>query len=297
MKNKENVFDPKSASSLKNLELKARLVVEGFITGLHKSPYHGFSVEFAEHRQYRPGDEIRHIDWQVYGRSNKFYVKQFEEETNLRATIVIDSSKSMSYASKGNVSKYNYSIFLASTLAYLMNKQRDAVGLAIYNSELVDYMPARSKTSYIGEIINKLENNQPSNLTGTSLALDNLAERIKRRGLIIIISDLLDDIESISKALNHFRHRNHEVLLFQVLDPREMDFDLGSASNFIDLETDEELITQPHHLQKSYVETVNKFIDQIKNVCYQNKVDYNLILTNEDFDKALIRFLSKRNKM
>lgn len=296
MEKQENLFDPKNASSLSNLELKARLVVEGFITGLHKSPYHGFSVEFSEHRPYRPGDEIRHIDWQAYGRSNKFYVKQFEEETNLRATIVVDSSKSMSYSSDKNISKFNYSIFLASALAYLMNKQRDAVGLAIYNDELIEYMPSRSKTSYVGEILKKLENTIPSNLTGTSKALDTLAERIKRRGLIIIISDLLDDLDSISNALNHFRHSKHEVLIFHVLDPREIDFKLKS-SNFIDMETYEELITQPNQLQKVYKETVEKFIVDIKNICQKNQVDYNLITTDEPFDKALVKFLAKRNKL
>lgn len=296
MEKQENIFDPKNASSLSNLELKARLVVEGFITGLHKSPYHGFSVEFSEHRPYRPGDEIRHIDWQAYGRSNKFYVKQFEEETNLRATIVVDSSKSMSYSSVKNISKFNYSIFLASALAYLMNKQRDAVGLAIYNDELIEYMPSRSKTSYVGEILKKLENTIPSNLTGTSKALDTLAERIKRRGLIIIISDLLDDLDSISNALNHFRHSKHEVLIFHVLDPREIDFKLKS-SNFIDMETYEELITQPNQLQKVYKETVEKFIVDIKNICQKNQVDYNLITTDEPFDKALVKFLAKRNKL
>ncbi len=296
MEKQENLFDPKNAISLSNLELKARLVVEGFITGLHKSPYHGFSVEFSEHRPYRPGDEIRHIDWQAYGRSNKFYVKQFEEETNLRATIVVDSSKSMSYSSVKNISKFNYSIFLASALAYLMNKQRDAVGLAIYNDELIEYMPSRSKTSYVGEILKKLENTIPSNLTGTSKALDTLAERIKRRGLIIIISDLLDDLDSISNALNHFRHSKHEVLIFHVLDPREIDFKLKS-SNFIDMETYEELITQPNQLQKVYKETVENFIVDIKNICQKNQVDYNLITTDEPFDKALVKFLAKRNKL
>jgi uncharacterized protein (DUF58 family) len=296
MEKQENLFDPRNEISLSNLELKARLVVEGFITGLHKSPYHGFSVEFSEHRPYRPGDEIRHIDWQVYGRSNKFYVKQFEEETNLRATIVVDVSKSMSYNSDNNISKFNYSIFLASALAYLMNRQRDAVGLAIYNNELVEYMPSKSKTSYVGQILKKLENTIPSDLTGTSNALDSLAERIKRRGLIIIISDLLDDIDSISNALNHFRHNNHEVLIFHILDPRELDFKLKS-SNFIDLETGEELITQPHQLQKAYKETVENFISEIKNICQRKQVDYNLISTDEPFDKALIKFLAKRNKL
>ena len=288
---------PQTVAQISNLELIARLVVEGFITGLHRSPYHGFSVEFAEHRQYRPGDETKNIDWRVYARTNKYYVKQFEEETNLRAVIAIDSSASMKYSSKGNISKFEYAIYLAAALGTLMVKQRDAVGLAMYDTDIVKYLPPKSKPSYIGEILKTLASTTPSNQTETSKALDMLAERIKRRGLVIIMSDFLDNSESVINALKHFRHRNHEVLAFQILDPREIDFKLGQSATFKDLESGEEMVTQPYHIQSSYSSAVCDFINNIKHHCYNHNIDYNLIETSKPFDKALRDYLTKRRKI
>ena len=256
-------LQPDVIAKLANIELKARMVVEGFITGLHKSPYHGFSVEFAEHRQYQLGDEIRHLDWKVFGRSDKYYVKQFEEETNLRSMLAIDSSASMKYASKGNISKFEYASYLAAALSYLLIKQRDSIGLTLYDTTINKYLPPNSKQSYIHPILQTLAAVTPSNQTGTSRALDMLAERIKRRGLVAIISDFFDDPESVTKALKHFRHRKHDVIVFQILDPREIDFKLGRNANFKDMETEEEMITQPFHIQKSYAQTMNEFIDYI----------------------------------
>lgn len=297
MSDRRKYLDPKNVAALKNLELRAKLVVEGFITGLHKSPYHGFSVEFSEHRAYRPGDEIRHIDWQVYGRSNKYYVKQFEEETNLRCTLVIDSSASMNFSSGDNISKFDYAIYLASSLAYLMNQQRDAVGMAVFNEEVVDFMPPRSKKSYMSQIVRKLSEIEPSKRTGMSAALDKLAERVKRRGLVIIFSDLFDDTESVSNALKHFRHKNHEVIVFHILDPRELDFNFKSGSTFVDLETDEKILTQPQQLKKAYAEKIDEYINSLKEICYKQNVDYHLTKTNEPFDKALLNYLAKRQRI
>lgn len=288
---------PETVAQMSNLELIARLVVEGFITGLHRSPYHGFSVEFAEHRQYRPGDETRNIDWKVFARTNKFYVKQYEEETNLRSVIAIDSSASMQYKSPGNISKFDYAIYLTAALATLMIKQRDAVGVAIYNEDVDKYFPPRSKPSYLSEILKMLADTKPSNLTRTSKALDNLAERIKRRGLVIIMSDFLDDADSVLNALKHFRHRNHEVIAFQILDPREIDFKLGAGATFKDMETGEELISHPQHIQFSYSEQVKEFINKIKTECYNHNIDYNIIDTKVPFDKALLEYLTKRKKI
>lgn len=294
MENQRKYLDPVNLASVKNLEMRAKLVVEGFITGLHKSPYHGFSVEFSEHRPYRQGDEIRHIDWQSYARTNNYYVKQFEEETNLRCNLIVDSSASMKYASKGHISKFEYSIYLASALAYLMNKQRDAVGLAVFNEKVEKYMPARSKQSYIYQLIKILADTVPSEKTGMAGALNQIAERIKRRGMVIIFSDLFDDLESIDNALKHFRHKSHEVILFHVLDPREIDFNLGSGSTFVDMETSEEILTQPHQLKSAYKEEVSNFISNIKEICYRQKVDYHLVQTNEPFDRSLLNYMSKR---
>lgn len=297
MSKNQEYLNPLNVAGIGNLELVARLVVEGFITGLHKSPYHGFSVEFSEHRAYRPGDEVKNIDWKVYARSNRYYVKQYEEETNLRAMIIVDSSASMKYKSKGHISKYDYAKFLASALAYLMNKQRDATGLSIFDTEIRTYLPSRSKKSYIGELLKALDNTEPRNQTGTSKALGSLAERIKRRGLVVIISDFFDDPQSVNSALKHFRHKGHEVIVFQILDPREIDFKLGQGATFIDLETQEEMLTQPHQLQKAYKENMEEFLNSIKSECHRQNVDYHLITTDTTFDKALIGYLAKRRKI
>lgn len=285
---------PQTISSLGNIELKAKLVVEGFITGLHKSPYHGFSIEFAEHRQYRPGDEIRHIDWKVYGRSNRFYVKQFEEETNLRGMVAIDSSASMKFASKGNISKFEYASYLGAALIYLMMNQRDAAGLALYNTEIQKFFPPRSKQSYLTELLKSLENTIPSEKTGTAKSLHLLAERVKNRSLVIVISDFFDDPNEVVSALKHFRHNNHEVLVFQLLDPRELDFDFGYKSTFIDMETNDEIVTEPYQIKAEYQKLLKEFTNKIEKGCREANIDYSLIDTSTPFDKALKDYLNKR---
>lgn len=297
MSDRRKYLDPNNVASLKNLELRAKLVVEGFITGLHKSPYHGFSVEFSEHRAYRPGDEIRHIDWQVYGRTNKFFVKQYEEETNLRCTLVIDSSASMKFASDGHISKFEYAILLSSAIAYLMTKQRDAVGMAVFNEDIIEYMPSRSKASYSSQIIKTLSEIEPNEKTMMSSSLDKLAERIKRRGLVVIFSDLFDDLESISNSLKHFRHKGHEVVLFHLLDPRELDFNFQGNATFVDMESGEKILTNPYQLKKAYSEKMEDFLNDLKQECYKQNVDYHLVKTNEPFDKAMINYLAKRQKL
>lgn len=297
MEDHRKYLDPKATAELKGIDLKARMVVEGFITGLHKSPYHGFSVEFAEHRPYRAGDEVKNIDWKVYGRSNRYYVKQYEEETNLRATILVDISASMGFSSEDNLSKVEYASYLAASLSYMMMKQRDSVGLALYDNEVRTYLPSKSKPSYLNLILKSLEAIETTGETQTSSALDKLADQIKRRGLIVIISDFFDDLESISSALKHFRHKENEVILFQILDPRELDFNFGRAAKFIDLESKEELVTNSHQLKESYQKAVQEFISKIKNICYNQNVDYNLIVTSDPFDKALREFLSKRARL
>ena len=290
-------LQPETISKIQGIDLKARLVVEGFITGLHKSPYHGFSIEFAEHRQYMPGDEIKFIDWKVFARTDRYYVKQYEDETNLRCTIIVDSSASMKYASKGNISKFEYSCYLAAALAFLMMKQQDAVGLALYDTDIRAYLPARSKTSYIQEILRTLGNAVPSNQTGTGVALNRIAERVSRRGLVIILSDFFDDLETISTALKRFRHNNHEVLAFQILDPRERDFNFGLDAVFRDMETGEELTTQPYQIKTSYKEALERFTERLKITCRERNIDYMLLDSAEPFDTALVQYLAKRQRM
>lgn len=290
-------LEPNTIAKLSNIELKARLVVEGFITGLHRSPYHGFSVEFAEHRQYRQGDEFRHIDWKVFGRTDKYYVKQFEEETNLRSMIAVDASASMRFASEGNITKFEYASYLAAALSYLLIKQRDAVGLSLYDTEIKTFVPASSRQSQIHNILKMLDTTTPANQTGTAQALDLLAERIRRRGLVVIISDFFDDLSSVKSALQHFRHKKHEVLVFQILDPREIDFKFGRDAIFKDIELGDEMTTQPYQIQKAYAQTMKEFTSEIKKACRNADIDYNLISTSDPFDKAMKEFIAKRNQM
>lgn len=290
-------LNPKVVAKLKNIELIAKLVVEGFITGLHRSPFHGFSVEFAEHRAYRPGDEIKHLDWKVLARTEKYFVKQFEEETNTRIMVVLDSSASMNYASGDNITKYEYGAYLSASLALLMIQQRDAAGLALYDTEIRKFLAPNSRPSYIAEMLKTLETTKPQNQTGTASCLNLIAERIKKRSLVVIISDFFDDPNSVLRALQHFRHNSNEVIVFQLLDERELDFRFGKSANFVDMETQETLITHPYQIQKAYQDSMHKFTAQIKSQCLFHNIDYNLITTNTPFDKALVTYLNKRKKV
>lgn len=292
-----NYLKPEVVAKLSNIDLRARLVVEGFITGLHKSPYHGFSVEFAEHRQYMPGDEIKHIDWKVYGRTDRYYIKQFEEETNLKAYLIVDASRSMDYASNGRIRKLEYASYLAAALAYLMIKQQDAVGLAIYDEKIRKYLPPRSTNSYLKLIFKELATLRGSSKTGTAPSLHEIADRIKRRGLVIILSDFFDNPDHVVTAFKHFRHRKNEVIIIQILDPLEKSFAFGSDSVFKDMETSEELMTQPWHIQKAYQEAMQKFLERYKRECRENGIDYLLVDTSTPFDVALLEYLMKRQRM
>lgn len=289
-------LQPEVISQLANMDLRARLVVEGFITGLHRSPYHGFSVEFAEHRQYMPGDEFKHVDWKVYAKTDRFYVKQFEEETNLKAYILLDCSGSMAYKSTG-ISKFEYASYLAAALSYLLVRQRDAVGLVSFDKSIRSYFPPRSVKSYLYELLQHLESTKPAEKTNISQTLHEMAERIRRRGLIILLSDLLDQPEDILSGLKHFRHRNHEVLVFHILDPTEITFQFNKDAVFEDMETGERMSTQPWHIRREYQQRVRKFIEAYKSGCRNNNIDYVLLNTAQSFDRALFEYLVKRKRI
>ncbi len=288
---------PDVVAQLANMELRARLVVEGFITGLHKSPYHGFSVEFTEHRQYMPGDDLKHLDWKVYGKTDRFYIKQFEEETNLKSYLVLDASKSMDYGSNGHLRKIDYASYLAAALAFLMVEQRDAVGLTVYDETVRLSLPPHATRTYLKQILRALEQLKPSNKTGIAASLHNVAERIKRRGLVILLSDFFDDPAQVVTAFKHFRHKGNEVIVMQVLDPMERSFAFGGDAVFRDLETDEELMTQPWHIQKAYQDSMKEFLDFYKRECRENAIDYVLMDTSTPFDKALFEYLNKRKRI
>jgi uncharacterized protein (DUF58 family) len=287
---------PETVSRLKGMELKARMVVEGFMTGLHKSPYHGFSVEFAEHRQYMPGDSIRDIDWKVFAKSDRYYIKQYEEETNLKAYVLLDCSASMGYTS-GSITKFMYGQTLAAALSYLMLRQRDAVGLVTFDDKINRYIPPRGATGQLHVLLEEFARLEPQSLTDFTVPLHEMAERIRRRGLVIVISDLFDDPNTIISGLKHFRHRRHEVIVFQILDPRERDFGFSGEAIFEDMETGEKITTQPWQIKRDYVKQFSSEVERITSECRQANVDYYVIDTSTPFDKALYAFLSKRERL
>jgi uncharacterized protein (DUF58 family) len=279
------------------MELRARLVVEGFITGLHKSPYHGFSVEFAEHRQYMRGDEIKHVDWKVFGRTDRYFIKQYEEETNLKAYILLDTSRSMEYASPSHLKKIDYGCYLAASLSYMMIRQQDAVGLGLFDETLSTYLPPHATRGYLRQILLILENVHTRNRSGSGKALHQLADRIRRRGLVIVISDLLDDSREVITALRHLRHKKNEVIVMHVLDPLERSFAFGPPAVFQDLETGEKMTTQPWQIQNAYREGMSEFLETYKRECRENGIDYVLLDTATPFDVALTHYLGKREKL
>ena len=291
------ILTPKFISELSGMELRARLIVEGFLVGMHRSPYHGFSVEFAEHRQYFPGDDISNIDWKVYGRSDRLYIKQYEEETNLKAYILIDASGSMGFKRDGDITKLEYASYLAAGLIYLMMKQQDAVGLAVYDESVRNFLEPHLTYSYLKLLLTELSGLQANSKTSTATALSSLAERIKRRGLIIVISDFLDDTKNVMTALKHFRHRKNEVIAFHVLDDSEINLDFPGDAVFTDLETGERMPTQVSALKTAYKKSVNSFIHDLKSKCFENDIDYALLSTSTPFDKALTAYLTRRKKI
>jgi uncharacterized protein (DUF58 family) len=320
---------PNVIARLSNMELRAKLVVEGFMAGLHKSPYHGFSVEFAEHRQYIPGDDLKFLDWKIFARTERYYIKQFEEETNLKSYICLDVSKSMDFSSQsskgeqtvktktknlfkkvlnksfestaknsdGIITKLEYASYLAASLAYLMLMQRDAISLTTYDVKRQNYIPPRATPNNLRQILNALASVQPSNQTGTANSLNEIASGIKRRGLVIVLSDLFDEPEEVVKSLKHFRFMNNEVIVFQILDPIEMNFLEGNPVTLIDMETKEEMYSQPFAIQKAYKETIKEFLENYKSQLKNNGIDYQVLSTETPFDKALLTYLSKRAKL
>ncbi len=289
-------LDPAVISRLKGIDVKARLVVEGFVTGLHRGPYKGFSVEFAEHRQYMPGDPIRHIDWKVYGKTDRFYIKEYEEETNLRAYLILDASGSMGYTSAG-VSKLEYGCYLAASLAYLMLKQQDSVGLLTFDTRIRKYIPPRSVGRHLHAILKELAGIRAAEETDLGVSLRELAQKVRRRGLIIVISDLLDDEQDVVRGLKLFRHRKHEVIVFHVLDPYEVRFPFESEVILKDMETGEEVPAVPWDIRREYRSQVSAWISRYRSVLRQSGIDYVPINTETPFDVALFSYLEKRQRM
>lgn len=293
----KQLLDPVFVTKLNSLELISKKVVEGFMVGLHKSPYHGFSVEYSEHRPYQKGDAIKDIDWKVYARSDKYFIKQYEEETNLICHIVLDISKSMDYKNDSDITKLEYGKILAASLTHLMLNQQDATGLVLFSDKIKNYLTPKSTRTYRNVILKTLSEIVPEGETNTAASLNMVAEKIKKRGLVIVISDLLDSVESVISAIKHLHFKNNEVLVFQILDPSEVNLSFDSDSVFIDKESGEELRTQPLQIRKAYQTALKEFLTKIRKDSRNAGVEYNMIETTTSLDKALIEYFKKRAKM
>ena len=290
-----NFIDPSVLASLDNLELRARVVVEGFLNGLHKSPHRGFSVEFTDYRQYHQGDDMRHVDWKLYARSDKFYIKQYEDETNVRCYVVLDASASMAYSS-GGMSKLEYGRTLASALAYFIMRQRDAVGLITFDEKVRDFIPALCRQPHLIRILRALAQLEAGTSTDVVKPLSDLAMNLNRKSLVILISDLLDDEDRVLKTLQSLRAMGNDVIVFQVMDNAELNFEFHEATEFIDSETSESFITTPAAVREAYLENLNAFLDKCRKKCQSNGIDYGLLNTSQPLDAALSSYIFRRAK-
>ena len=290
-----NFLDPKVLAGLHNLELRARVVVEGFLAGLHKSPHRGFSVEFNDYRHYQRGDDMRHVDWRLYARSGKLYIKQYEDETNVRCMILLDTSASMAYTS-GGMSKLDYGITLASALAYFIARQRDAVGLITFDDEIREYLPAKTRQLHLMRILRALSRVQAGQKTDVVKPLTDLASSLKKKSMVILISDMLDDEERIINTLTNLRAMGNDIITFHIMDDAELNFPFNEASEFIDMENSESYITSPAAIRKAYLKNINEFLAYCKKQCQTSGIDYCLMNTREPLDQALSSYITKRSK-
>jgi uncharacterized protein (DUF58 family) len=292
-----------TTATLSRLELVARNVMEGFVSGRHKSPHKGFSVEFAEHRQYVPGDDLRNLDWRVLARKDRYYIKQYIEETNLRATILLDASGSMAYRGEQaaefdgrKLSKLEYAQYIAAILSYMLIGQQDAVGMVTFDTKIRSYIPARSRPSQVRTLLEQIDQTTPGNETALADIFHDIAERIPRRGLVIVLSDLFDDTEMLLKALHHFRYRRHEVIVMHVMAEEEIFFPFDFFTEFKDLETLHHLEVDPKTIRASYLDRVRRFLAEITAGCGEIKADYVPLTTKKPFDRALSDYLARRRR-
>jgi len=290
-----NHFDPKVLAKLKNLYLRARVVVDGVMVGIHPSRAKGLSSEFEEHREYSPGDDVRHIDWKAYGKFDRYSIKEYRETTNLRAYILLDASSSMSYASDG-WSKFEYGSTLTASLAYLMLKQQDAVGLITFSNRVEKMVPPMATPGHLFAILKELEDRIPRGGTSSGSILQELASSLKRRGFIILISDLLDKPEEVMRGLKQLRSKGNDVMVFQLLDRDELEFPFERPTLFMDLEEDIKLLTDPHAVRSAYLKSMNSLIEGYRQSCASYFIDYSIFNTSIGLDRALVRYLTWREK-
>ncbi len=292
----QKYLDPRVLSKITRLDLLARQVVEGFISGLHRSPFHGFSIEFATHREYVPGDDLKHLDWKVQAKTDRYYIKQYEQETNLKATFIVDASESMLYRRDGRdaMTKYHYACAVAASLSMLLLRQQDAVGLAVFDEELKAYLPASANPNQIKTMVHALDLQTPRAKTSLEPICHSLAEKISRRGLVCLISDLFTDIEGLIKGLQHFRHYDHEVMVLHIMDEDELTFPFQGNTMFRGLEQAGRVIIEPRALREGYLKAVDDFCRDVNRRCIAGRIDYKLVSTADHLDAALLSFLAAR---
>ncbi len=291
----EGFVDPKALMTIRSLELRARVVVEGFWNGLHRSPYHGFSVEFTEYRQYTPGDDTRYLDWRLYARSDRYYLKKFEDETNLRCHLLVDQSRSMTYGSTG-YSKSDYARTLAATLAWFLNGQGDAVGLFTFAERVNNYLPARHRQGHLRQLMLALEREPEGRETNLSEPLKRVAELARKRGLIILISDLLAPVDELERNLGRLTAAGHEVVVFQILDPNELAFDFTAATLFQDIESGKDFYLDPVAVRSEYQRRLKAHTQGMETICRKLGFAFHQVITSQPLDLALFDFLRNRSR-
>lgn len=288
-------LDPRTLAKLKGLYLRARHIVEGYVAGLHRSPYHGFSIEFAEHREYTPGDDLRYVDWKVFGRTDKFYLKQYDDETNLLCHLVLDVSESMSYRGpQAPLSKFEYAQATAAALAWLVLRQQDAVGLVTFDEQVRASIGASSNPAQLQQLFQSLEAAPLEAKTDSGPIFHELARRMKKRSVVVILSDFFDDVDSIITGLKHFQYRRHDVLLFHVLDPAELDFSFSRPTIFRGLEEMPRVTADPRSLRGAYVKEIEDYLRRLRTECRRIGIDYRQLRTDQPFDMALSNYLAAR---
>jgi uncharacterized protein (DUF58 family) len=291
----QQLLDPQMLARLQRAPLRARSIVEGYVSGVHRSPFHGFSIEFAEHREYAPGDDLRYLDWKVFGRTDKYYLKQFEEETNLVCHLLLDTSESMCYRSAAApMSKLEYARRAAAALAYLVLHQQDSVGLVAFDREIRSLVRASSNPSHLKEILHVMETVSAERKTSTGPIFHDLSERLKKRGIVIVISDLFDDLDSMMTGLKHLRHRRHEVIVMHVLDPAELEFPFDDITLFHGLEQLPDVLAEPRALRNAYLAEFGRYLHKLKAGCRAQAIDYVPMRTDQSLEVALSSYLASR---
>jgi len=288
-----HILPPEALARIHRLEIAARQVVEGFLSGQHRSPYFGQSIEFVQHREYVPGDDVRRIDWKVWSKTDKYYVKLYEEETNLRTTLVVDTSESMHFGS-GKTTKYDYACSISAAVAYLLLRQQDAVSLLAFDEKVRVQAPSRSRTTHLGSILQVLVNEKPSRKTDLEGILKQVANEKSQRGMVVLISDLLAPREGLFRGLRMLRKRGHDVLVFHVLDDEELDFNYAGTTKFEGMEQSGELVCDPRSLREGYLQAMHAFLDEVRRTCAANMIDYQTIRTSEHLDAMLRHYINAR---